>query len=59
MSGQQGTPPDEPISDADDPPYDGPPSNDESRRIVEEAIRRIEEAEHEWDHSWEPEKPAD
>jgi acyl-CoA reductase-like NAD-dependent aldehyde dehydrogenase len=34
-------------------------STDESRRIVEEAIRRLEEAEHEWSRSWEPDKPTE
>lgn len=41
------------------PEVDPPPGADESRRIVEEAIRRLEEAEHEWSRSWEPDKPAD
>lgn len=45
---------DHPIEDEPDPS-----SADESRRIVEEAIRRLEEAEHEWARSWEPDKPAE
>lgn len=46
----------------DDHPTDDDPdssSADESRRIVEEAIRRLEEAEHEWSRSWEPDKPTE
>jgi hypothetical protein len=35
------------------------PALDESRRIVEEAIRRLEEMEKEWTHPWEPEKPPE
>jgi hypothetical protein len=48
--------------DDDEPPAadePDPSSSDESRRIVEEAIRRLEEAEHEWSRSWEPDKPAE
>lgn len=45
---------DHPIEDEPDPS-----SADESNRIVEEAIRRLEEAEHEWSRSWEPDKSAD
>lgn len=47
--------------DDDHPTDDDPDSSsaDESRRIVEEAIRRLEEAEHEWSRSWEPDKPTE
>lgn len=48
--------------DDDDPPYQGGdkgPDGEESRRIVEEAIRRLEEAEHEWSRSWEPDRPSE
>lgn len=38
---------------------DPPPAGEESHRIVEEAIRRLEEAEHEWSRSWEPDKPTE
>jgi len=53
-----------PAGDTDDDDYplpelDTPPAADESRRIVEEAIRRLEEAEHEWSRSWEPDKPSE
>lgn len=45
--------------DYPDQEADSPPAGEESQRIVEEAIRRLEEAEHEWARSWEPDKPAE
>ena len=53
--------PDQAPDDERDPVDDdtGSGGDDESRRIVEEAIRRLEEAEHEWSRSWEPDKLAE
>lgn len=50
------------LPDDDDDPsldVDSSPPDAESERIVEEAIRRLEEAEHEWARSWEPEKSSE
>jgi|GEM_PF-4339663 len=49
------------FDDPDDSPLDirSVPPDDESERIVEEAIRRLEEAEDEWSRSWEPDKSSE
>lgn len=53
--------PDQAPDDEHDPVDDdtGSGGDDDSRRIVEEAIRRLEEAEHEWSRSWEPDKSTE
>jgi hypothetical protein len=53
--------PDQAPDDEHDPVDDdtGSGGDEDSRRIVEEAIRRLEEAEHEWSRSWEPDKSTE
>lgn len=45
--------------DNDEPTEEIPRDDEESKRIVEEAIRRLEEMEREWSRPWEPDQPVE